>query len=169
MLKKNNKNRHKKKNFSLSYKLILIMLIISLIPLGISGFLNITSSSGALEEANFNQLSAIKTIKANQIENFFAERQGDISVLSNTPIIKESLDDFESAFQGEGIDGTRYKSILKSYDSYFNNYVNEYGYYDVFLINTNGDIVYTQAKEKDLGQNLVNGQLSSSNLAEAYS
>jgi len=61
MLKKNNKNRHKKKNFSLSYKLILIMLIISLIPLGISGFLNITSSSGALEEANFNQLSAIKS------------------------------------------------------------------------------------------------------------
>ena len=91
MFKKSREKKGRRKRFSLSYKLILIMLLISLIPLAISALLNISSSSGALEESNFNQLSAIKTIKANQIEDFFSERFGDINVLSNTPIIKESL------------------------------------------------------------------------------
>ncbi|CCU78405.1 Methyl-accepting chemotaxis protein [Halanaerobium saccharolyticum subsp. saccharolyticum DSM 6643] len=36
------------------------------------------------------------------------------------------------------------------------------------MINTEGDIVYTEAKENDLGQSLSSGQLSNSNLAEAY-
>ena len=168
MFKKSKKNKSKKKGLSLSYKLIFIMLVISLIPLGISGFLNIRSTSNALEEANFNQLSAIKTIKANQIESFFSERKGDINVLSNTPVIKEAINGFNSAYKSEGLDGAGYKTNLKKYDSYFNNYVNEYGYYDVFLINTNGEIVYTEAKESDLGENLSNGKLSSSNLAKAY-
>ena len=168
MFKKGKKRISKKKGLSLSYKLIFIMLVISLIPLGISAFLSMRSSSQALEEANFNQLSAIKTIKANQIESFFAERSGDISVLSSTPIIKDSLADFNSSYETGGLEGSNYKSNLSKYDDYFNNYVNEYGYYDVFLINTDGDIVYTQAKESDLGENLSSGSLSSSNLADAY-
>src|SRR6056297_3567042 len=168
MFKKGKKRISKKKGLSLSYKLIFIMLVISLIPLGISAFLSMRSSSQALEEANFNQLSAIKTIKANQIESFFAERSGDISVLSSTPIIRNSLEDFSSSYETSGLEGSNYKSNLSKYDDYFNNYVNEYGYYDVFLINTDGDIVYTQAKESDLGENLSSGSLSSSNLADAY-
>jgi len=144
------------------------MMVISLVPLAISAYLNISGSGGALEEANFNQLNAIKTIKANQIENFFAERKGDISVLSNTPVVKESVKNFDRVYQNQGIDNPIYKAFLNRFNSYFSTYVEEYGYYDVFLINTEGDIVYTEAKENDLGQSLSSGQLSNSNLAEAY-
>lgn len=164
MLNKKNKN----KGVSLSYKLILIMLAISLIPLAISAYLNITGSSAALEEATFHELEAIKTIKANQIESFFAERRGDVSVLSSTPIIRDSLENFSQAFEAQGIDGSRYDIFLERYNSYFSTYVSEYGYYDLFLINKEGDIVYTEAQESDLGQSLSSGQLSQSNLAEAY-
>jgi methyl-accepting chemotaxis protein len=146
----------------------LIMMVISLVPLAISAYLNISGSGGALEEANFNQLNAIKTIKANQIENFFAERKGDISVLSGTPIVKESFKNFDRVYQNQGIDNSIYNVFLNQFNSYFSTYVEEYGYYDVFLINTAGDIVYTEAKESDLGQSLSSGQLSNSNLAEAY-
>ncbi|MFW5987921.1 MAG: methyl-accepting chemotaxis protein [bacterium] len=164
----NKKKKNKTKGLSLSYKLILIMLAISLIPLAISAYLNITGSGSALEEATFHELEAVKTIKANQIESFFAERQGDVSVLSNTPIIKDSLEDFNQAFKAQGIDGSRYDVFLDRYNSYFSTYVDEYGYYDIFLINQEGDIVYTEAKESDLGQSLSSGQLSESNLAEAF-
>ncbi|MFP4022005.1 MAG: methyl-accepting chemotaxis protein [Halanaerobium sp.] len=164
----NKKKKTKTKGLSLSYKLILIMLAISLIPLAISAYLNITGSGSALKEATFHELEAVKTIKANQIESFFAERQGDVSVLSNTPIIKDSLEDFNQAFKDQGIDGSRYDVFLDRYNSYFSTYVDEYGYYDIFLINQEGDIVYTEAKESDLGQSLSSGQLSESNLAEAF-
>ena len=111
----NKENKSKTKGLSLSYKLILIMLAISLIPLAVSGYLNIRGSENALKEAGFKELNAIKTIKANQIESFFAERQGDINVLSNTPIIKDALKNFDQAFQAQGIDGSRYNIFLDRY------------------------------------------------------
>src|SRR6056297_637926 len=95
--------KNKTKGLSLSYKLILIMLAISLVPLAISAYLNISGSGGALKEANFHELNAIKTIKSNQIESFFAERKSDVIVLSNTPIIKDSLKRFDQSFQAQGI------------------------------------------------------------------
>ncbi len=168
MFKRKDDNHNSKNGLSLSYKLILIMLAVSLIPLATSAYLNISGSGEALEESNFHELNAIKTIKANQIEGFFAEKRGGIKVLSNTPIIKDALENFDQSYQAEGIDSPRYNIFLERYDSYFSTYVSEYGYYDLFLINTEGDIVYTEAQESDLGQNLSSGQLSDSNLATAY-
>ncbi|WP_245897980.1 methyl-accepting chemotaxis protein [Pseudoprimorskyibacter insulae] len=42
------------------------------------------------------------------------------------------------------------------------------GYYDVFLIDTRGNIVYTAFKEIDYADNLLNGPLSNSGLAVAF-
>lgn len=119
MLKKENKTE----GLSLSYKLVLIMLAISLIPLSISAYLNLTGSGEALKETSFKQLTAIRTIKANQIESFFAERKADISVLSETPIIKESVTNFNQAYQSQGINGSKYKSLVNHYSSYFEQYL----------------------------------------------
>ncbi len=44
----------------------------------------------------------------------------------------------------------------------------EYHYYDVFLINREADIVYTVFKESDFSDNLRNGQVAGSALAEVY-
>jgi class 3 adenylate cyclase len=46
--------------------------------------------------------------------------------------------------------------------------LNRAGYYDLFLINTEGNIVYTAKKEIDLGANLNNGPLANTNLARAF-
>jgi methyl-accepting chemotaxis protein len=42
------------------------------------------------------------------------------------------------------------------------------GYYDLFLIDPQGNIVYTVEKESDFGQNLLSGRLSTSGLAEVF-
>ncbi|MFW6229686.1 MAG: methyl-accepting chemotaxis protein, partial [Halanaerobium sp.] len=160
--------REKTGGISLSYKLIIIMLAVSLIPLAILGYLTINQSRDALQKKNFAELSAVRAIKSNQIEDFLAERQGDVTVLGNTPVIKDALEDFDQAYQDRGIDSSRYDNFLDRYNSYFEMYVEEYGYYDLFLINPDGDIVYTEAQESDLGENLKNGSLSSSNLAQAF-
>lgn len=47
---------------------------------------------------------------------------------------------------------------------YFTKYIDEYGYYDLFLIDANGYVFYSVKKEADYQTNLVNGQYSSSNL-----
>ncbi len=46
----------------------------------------------------------------------------------------------------------------------------EYGYYDIFLINSkNGHVLYSAAKESDYGENVMYGSLKDSGLGEVFS
>lgn len=49
---------------------------------------------------------------------------------------------------------------------FFAKYIEEYGYYDLFLLNPDGYCYYTVAQEADYQTNLVNGKYSSSNLGK---
>ncbi len=49
---------------------------------------------------------------------------------------------------------------------HYDRYVNEYGYYDLFLINPDGHCFFTVCRESDYQTNLVNGTYSSSNLGQ---
>tara|TARA_R110000751_G_scaffold92479_1_gene180992 strand:- start:281 stop:2011 length:1731 start_codon:yes stop_codon:yes gene_type:complete len=53
-----------------------------------------------------------------------------------------------------------------NYDRFFTEYIQKYGYYDVFLINNNGLIYYTQARESDYQTNILKGKYASSNLGD---
>ncbi|MFT5835297.1 MAG: methyl-accepting chemotaxis protein [Sulfurimonas sp.] len=46
--------------------------------------------------------------------------------------------------------------------------LNHYGLYDIFIVNAKGDVIYSVVKEKDFGTNLLNGVYSDSGLAEAF-
>ena len=39
-------------------------------------------------------------------------------------------------------------------DEFYQHYITQYGYYDLFLINPNGHIFYTVTKEADLNTNI---------------
>lgn len=68
----------------LSHLIIGALLVVGLIPLLIlSGVLTLLSEQ-ELEESALNQLNATRAIKAKQVESYFAEREGDINVLSKT-------------------------------------------------------------------------------------
>ncbi len=48
--------------------------------------------------------------------------------------------------------------------AYFAEYVEQYGYYDLFLMNPDGHVFYTVAGESDVGTNMVDGEFATSNL-----
>ncbi len=68
----------------LKSKLILAFLLVGLIPFSVVTAVSIYNSNAALSEAAFNQLKGVRGIKKTQIENFFADRRGDLSVLTQT-------------------------------------------------------------------------------------
>jgi len=72
------------------------------------------------------------------------------------------------SFSGNQISYQYWKKMEDKYAQWLVYYNNEYGYYDLFLINAAGDVVYTVGKESDLGENLIDGALRSSGLAKAY-
>jgi len=49
---------------------------------------------------------------------------------------------------------------------FYAKYIEEYGYYDLFLIAPNGDCFYTACREADYGTNLVDGKYASSGLGK---
>ena len=51
-------------------------------------------------------------------------------------------------------------------DDYFSKYLNEYGYYDLFLIHPKGKIFYTVCHEADYLTNIIDGKYSQSNLGD---
>jgi class 3 adenylate cyclase len=62
-------------------------------------------------------------------------------------------------------DGSAYSKIHARYHPIFRNIVNKFGYYDMFLVNAKGEIVYTVFKETDYATSLVDGPYKNSNLA----
>ncbi len=62
---------------------------------------------------------------------------------------------------------TRYDDVHTANHSYFTDYLERFGYYDIFLINLNGEIIYSVFKEVDFATSLKDGAFSSSGLAEA--
>lgn len=64
-------------------------------------------------------------------------------------------------------DASSYSRVHARYHPIFRNIVEKYGYYDMFLIEPEGTIVYTVFKETDFTTNLINGSYNESNLASA--
>ena len=66
-------------------------------------------------------------------------------------------------------DTTNYNTVHKKFHSHIQNYLNEFGYYDIFLVDhASGNIVYSVYKEIDFATSLVNGPYSDSGIAQAF-
>ena len=65
-------------------------------------------------------------------------------------------------------DQTDYAKVHRKYHPALRQIVDEFGYYDLFLINNNGDIVYSVKKETDFATNLRLGPYARSSLAQAF-
>ncbi len=65
------------------------------------------------------------------------------------------------------LDGSRYSDIHQQIQSIYRKFINQFGYYDLLLIDAEtGDVVYTVEKEVDFATNIYQGAYSRSNLAE---
>lgn len=64
-----------------------------------------------------------------------------------------------------GSDGSGYSAVHRRYHPVFRNIIAKFGYYDMFLINPQGQIIYTVFKETDYATSLETGPYRDSNLA----
>ena len=137
---------------------------------------------GTLRKEAFNNLVAIRASKKAQIERFFAERMGDARVLADNPTVKQAMKDLDAALEAGG--GTaggefrgrtnerydappEYVAVHDEYFPMFKYYMEQYGYYDVFLMDPDyGDISFTVTKEADFGGRT--SEMDAGSLADAW-
>ncbi|MHC5652843.1 methyl-accepting chemotaxis protein [Stappia sp. ICDLI1TA098] len=65
-------------------------------------------------------------------------------------------------------DGSDYSRIHASFHPWFRDYLERRGYYDIFLVDAAGDVVYTVFKEADFGTNLLAGEWKDTDLGAVF-
>ena len=156
------------KDIKISTKLIIVFLAIGIAAIAALGAISYTQSKDALEKKSIDELTAIREIKKNQINSFFKERIADLRVYSANTAVEMAAERFINAYDTSGMNSNIYKKWGNLHGPKLETYVNVYKYYDLFFISNDGEVVYTVAKESDLGKNVMTGSLSGSPLAAAF-
>ncbi|MFT5929990.1 MAG: methyl-accepting chemotaxis protein [Oceanospirillaceae bacterium] len=147
-------------NLSISKKLITSFLLVGIIPFIALGVATLDGATKAMEQQSFNRLETVRDIKKTQIEDYFQSTQDDLDVLRET-LERALLSDNNAA-------NLFNPNLAGDKKDYYNIYIEKYGYYDLFLINPDGYIFYTAAKEVDYQTNLMNGIYAESNLGQLF-
>ena len=134
-------------------------------------------------------------IQAKAVQDYLGTIQRDLLVMSRNQVFLSALADFSSAFaalpepqktlqklyitdnpnptgQKEALDaasdGSEYSRLHAQYHPWIREFLQTGGYYDIFLFNTSGDLVYTVFKELDYATNMNTGQWRATDLAAAF-
>ena len=155
------------KNWSIGVKLTVAFVIVILLGVGITGYISYMQSSNSLVEEIEKELTAVRELKQDQVENYYGELTQNIEIVAELKTVENNVKDFADAFQ-KGTDSSEYKQLAKTVGHDLDKFKNKQQWYDIFLIDKQGNIIYTEAKESDYGTNLETGPYSDSGLAKAY-
>ncbi len=142
-----------------------IALIIFLISIPIISY---TAFKLAIKEKTFNHLITTRELLVDQIENYFQERLGDVNVLAGNPTTAQALSLFAHAFKNYGIRSAKYTEVADIYQPSMNHYVSNYGYTNIFLVDINGDVIFSAKEDEYTGINLLTAENSYLKIAKIF-
>lgn len=130
------------------------------------------------------------------LELYFESIVGDLHTIADNPLVINAAKEFSNAYAEIGPnatsylqnayiaknpnptgkkhlldaadDGSKYSALHAKYHPYLREFLEEHNYYDVFIVDAQGDVVYTVFKELDYATNLKNGQWKDTDLAKVY-
>lgn len=197
------------KDIKMKPKLTILLLFAGFISVASVGGWSCWQASDALMATSYAQLEAVREIKKTQISKFFAERRGDMGVLTETvailmqnafqkleiaqeikktrieeyfegmrrglhvakddPYIRTALTECHNVFEaGNKTLTPEWKALAEKYNLRMKDIMQDNGWDDIFLIHTDGDIVYTVARKFDVGMTIPESELKHSGLGKAF-
>ena len=159
---------------SLKNQLVLWFLIFGLVPLIVVALVSYQTASSRLTQIAADELHRTAIEKITFIKNWFGFREMDLERLNQDEATFTLL---ASLIEGYSESGQTLQKYIESYDwvlrvdSQQSDLVitrRTYDYiYDLFLIDNQGNILYTIEKENDLGTNLLVGELANTRFAQS--
>jgi methyl-accepting chemotaxis protein len=123
--------------------------------------------AGSVQSEAFKKLTAVRSNRQQHVLDYIQSREQVVETASTSADVRVSLAKFSSAFPS-GLDSAAYKKVIEQHSACFEKLNERFGFYDVFLMDLEGNVVYTVAKESDLGECLANPPLKGSGLADAW-
>ena len=165
------------KNLNIKTKLIFTTIFGLTVMSVILGFISVNKGKESLMRKSYDALTSSRDNKAQQIQAFFDETTSNISILAQGLNLEKLLNDTLDAYDEIGTDETKSFDISNSvvikskeyHEKFFQNYLKEYSYDDIILIEAEtGHVLYTATKKSDYGSNLKFGKLKTSGLAKVW-
>jgi len=185
------------KNLKLSVKIPLVMIALAVLNAATLGGLSIYISGKELSELRKEKLNAIALGVDKSLNSYFSTISEDLTLNAQSPTTIKALTDFNEGWEAlNGINQTQYlqskyitdnsnelgkKHLLDIakdgsvysdkhavFHPWFRNVLNKHEYYDIFIINAKGDVVYTVFKELDFATNVMRGQWKDSGLGTLF-
>ncbi len=160
------------------------------------GFAAYWNASGTLENEARVRLEALLESRKASLGDYLGSIEQDLRFVASNPMTKQALADFRDSWQElegdpEGTlqrlyindnphptgskdnldaasDGSSYSIDHGRYHPWFREFLRERGYYDIFLFDLDGNLIYTVFKELDYATNLETGKYRKTDLGNAF-
>ncbi len=153
---------------NLLYYLIVLCCFGNLLPYIITTTVNCANARGFIRQEAFDHLVSVRDIKKKEIENFFNERRGDAYQICHNALFKWVVTSYEEAYRKGGLEGRDYLDVEGRYGGILRGFADAYGYYDVLLVDMQGNVVCSARKHKELGKNILAHPYTDTPLTEAF-
>ncbi|SCY72834.1 PAS domain S-box-containing protein [Nitrosospira sp. Nl5] len=142
---------------SLTQRFAVWFMAVSLLPILIIGYSLLRTFETEMQKTAIQQVSAIADMKAEQIDTYLRERLLDARVIQAASTTRTAMREFARVYAEYGATSNAYRQLDAQYREYFKRFVEDAGYYDLFLISPQGIIVYSDAHEADFATSLITG------------
>lgn len=180
---------------NLTIKLPLIITILVVVAILITVVIAYQSASARVVAGAESRLGTVALMRAEAVEDYFGAIQRDLDVVASNPRTSEAIIQFSTHFNryanpmrelqrtyitdnpnpvGEldlmtsAGNGDPYDLVHERHHPYFDHVQNVQDYYDVFLFDTEGNLIYSVFKELDYATNMISGAWRDTGLAEVF-
>jgi len=184
------------KHAKISRKLPLIIIATAVVSCLAVAIISLMVAKGQIVTLSERGLQGIAESHRDALQNYLSAVEASVHAQSDNPHMYQAFADFKMAWKTvEGdkearlhslyidnnphpigkknnltmaSDGSTYSLIHGQYHDWLNEFITEYGYYDLFLIDLKGNVIYTVFKELDFASNVMNGKYKDTGLGEAF-
>lgn len=183
-------------NIKISQKLPVIMSLMVLLNVGVVLWLAMNGMKTEATQMAHRQMENLARERTVKVDTYLKTIQDDLMGLATNDYVRGAITDYNGAWaalegdqmlklQGLYItnnpnplgkkdeldaanDGSLYSQLHAKYHPWFRQFLRTGGYYDIFLFNAKGDIVYTVFKELDFATNVMDGQWKDTDIGNAF-
>lgn len=181
-------------NWRITKKLPVLMIVFALISAIATGVIAYSIASGELEAQAENQLRALLEARVDSVERYFTTVEEDVTLQAQSGLVVDAIRAFDASWDSLGTgqteylqglyidqnpfgigqrdalldaeDGSDFSAVHAQFHPQLRRVLESRDFYDVFLFNADGDLVYSVVKERDFATNMFDGQWSDTHLAD---